>query len=57
MDKTRTEQRDGLWEQIGYCVTDDVELGVGAEVADDVFESRASIVFGRSDIVWTPLKL
>jgi ornithine carbamoyltransferase len=49
MDKTRTEQRDGLLEQIGYCVTDDVELGVGAEVADDVFESPASIVFDRAE--------
>jgi ornithine carbamoyltransferase len=49
MDKTRTEQRDGLLEQIGYCVTDDVELGVGAEVADDVVESQASIVFDRAE--------
>ena len=49
MDKTRTEQRDGLLEQIGYCGTDDVELGVGAEVADDVVESQASIVFDRAE--------
>ena len=49
MNKTRTEQRDGLLEQIGYGVTDDVELGVGAEVDDDVFESRASIVFDRPE--------
>jgi ornithine carbamoyltransferase len=49
MDKTMTEQHDGLLEQIGYCVTDDVELGVGAEVADDVVESQASIVFDRAE--------
>jgi hypothetical protein len=37
MDRTMTEHHDGLLEQIAYCVTDDVELGVGAEVTDKVF--------------------
>ena len=49
MNRTMTEHHDGLLEQIAYCVTHDVELGVGAEVTDEVFESSASIVFDQAE--------
>jgi hypothetical protein len=53
-----TEHHDGLLEQNAYCVTDDVELGGGAEVTDEVFECRPpqSCSTGPT-ILCTPSKL